>query len=158
MTNRTIILGALLCVTLASHSAIIGRAETISERRATSVLFNRFETVVYTRTDFLSRTSGHNSNYVDSAIRLRLPFLELLGGLKVLGTDAASVVLDKYSAALVGAKDFAPPVGLGMVSSRKCYIAILNSGDQPNIEPTFHQAAYELIDGRQVWTWSAPPV
>jgi hypothetical protein len=157
MTNQAIRSAAFVFISLVACSAITVHSETAPERRAASALFNNFETVVYTRTDFISRTGGKNYDYVDSLTGLRLPFLELVGGLKVLGLDTASEVLAKYSAVLVGAKDFAPPEGLGMVSSHKCYIGILDSGDQPSIEAVFRKAAVEFIEGKPVWTWPAPP-
>lgn len=136
---------------------VTGYTETNPEHRAALVLLKQFETVAYTRTAFLSSSDTLSPNEVDSAADLRLPFLELIGALKVLGPDASRDLETSYSAVLVGAKDFVGPKGLGAVTSRKCYVGILEGGAQPNVEPDFRQASHESIGGRQVWTWSTGP-
>jgi hypothetical protein len=109
------------------------------------VLFKHFETVAYSRTDFLSRSDAHDPKVADSTVDLRSPFLLLLGGLRALGPNAPSDLENGYGSALVGAKDFVAPEGLGMVSSHSCYIGILEDGSQPNIDSDFRQASSESI-------------
>jgi len=125
------------------------------------MLFKQYETVVYTRTEFLSSLPAPHSpdifNLDAYKKDMRLPFLDLLGVLDVLGPNAASDLEKSYGAVFVGAKDFAEPQGLGMVSSTKCYIGILENGAQPNIEADFSKASYISVAGKQVWTWSIPP-
>jgi hypothetical protein len=157
MTKRRRLFVAVALVAFPLPGYLVGHAETKPETRAASMLFKQFETVAYARTDFLSRFDAYDVNKdVDSLANLRLPFLELVGGLRFLGSNAERDVEKSYSAVLVGAKDFVGPEGLGAVSSRKCYLGMLEGSAQPDIEPDFRQASYESIDGRQVWTWSIP--
>jgi hypothetical protein len=136
---------------------LTGRAETKPEKRAAAVLFKDFETVAYAKTDFLSGLDLDELNKRDDGLsELKFPFAELVGGLRAIGPNAGRAVGKSYGAFLVGAKDFVGPEGLGAVSSRQCYIGILRDGAQPDIEPGLRPAFYESIDGRQVWTWSAP--
>ena len=157
MTKRRRLLVAVALLAFPLPGYLVGHAETKPETRAASVLFKHFETVAYARTDLLSRLDAYDLNKdVDSLANLRLPFLELIGGLRFLGSNAERNVEKSYSAFLVGAKDFEGPEGLGAVSSHKCYVGMLEGSAQPDIEPDFRQASYESIDGRQVWTWSIP--
>jgi hypothetical protein len=142
---------------------LAGHAETNSETRAASVLFKQFETVVYTRTDFLASFDNHDGNVVDGEDNLILPFGELFEGFQALGPKTESDLEKIYGAVLVGAKDFGGPEGLGfgsdglgLVNSRKCYIAIQEGDTQPNIDSDFSKASYESIEGKSVWTWSVP--
>jgi hypothetical protein len=158
MTNARRLFAAVALIAFHLFGPLTGHAETGPKTRAASVLFKRFETVAYARTDFLSNLDIRNfGEDVDSLGDLRFPFIELIGGLHGLGPNAGRDVGKGYSAFLAGAKDFAGPEGLGMVSSRTCYIGMVEGGAQPDIEPDFRQASYESIDGRQVWTWSMPP-
>ena len=138
-----------------------GHAESNPQARAASTLFKQYETVVYARTEFLSNLPAPSSPDIfklDAYKRdMRFPFLELLGGLGVLSPDLAGVLEKSYRVFLVGAKDFTEPEGLGMVSSTKCYIGVLENGAQPNIEVDFRSASYVSIAGKRIWTWSVPP-
>ena len=149
------LLSFLLLAPTAAH------AETIPETRAASVLFQQFETVAYTRSDLLYRYVVHDSSEVDSEEDLALPFLELLGGLKVLGPKAETDLKRSYGVVLGGAKDsgardVAQPTGLGMIGSHNCYIGILQRDAKPNLGADFSRAFHITIDGRPVWTWTTP--
>src|SRR5271154_7432756 len=123
MTNGRRLFAAVALVAFPLLGYLTCHAETKPETRAASVLFKQFETVAYARTDFLSSLDAHDFNKdVDSLSDLRLPFLELIGGLRALGSKTEKDVEKSYSAVLAGAKDFVGPEGLGMVSSRTCYI------------------------------------
>jgi hypothetical protein len=131
-------------------------AQTGAEARAASVLFKRFEVVAYTKAAFLSSSEPNGEAEVDSESNLRLPFIPLIGGLRYLGRPTETDIEDSYESFVVGARDFISPQGLGMVNSSTCYIGILKSGAQPNVEAYFRQATHESIEGRRVWTWSLP--
>jgi hypothetical protein len=131
--------------------------QTATEVRAAAVQFKQFEVVAYTKTQFLSSSEPHGVGTVDSESNLRLPFLVLIGSLRYLGPATETAIEESYSSFVVGAGDFTSPRGLGMVHSSTCYIGILKSGAQPNVERYFPGATSESIEGRQVWTWSVPP-
>jgi hypothetical protein len=135
-------------------------AKADPETTAASVLFQHFETVAKTPTNYLISFETRDPNGPDyDTASLELPFMELLGGLKVLGPRTESDLERSYSTVFVGAKDFGRgpygPGGFGMVSSRKCYIAVLE-GAEPSLVADFNKASYESIEGRRVWTWSVP--
>ena len=156
MTHRLRPFAPIVLILFCSLGALTANAQTEAETRTAALLFKQYESVVYTRTDFLSNfdpdAQGSN-NFANEAV-MRFPFLDLLGSMQFLAPAALSDLAKSYSAVLVGAKDFTGPNGIGMGNSRKCYIGILNAGPQPNLEPDFRQAASESIAGRHVWTWS----
>jgi hypothetical protein len=145
---------ALLAAALPAQ--LKGYAGPTAETQAASALFKQFETVAYTKSDFLSKFDDQGSATA-SEYDMRLPFLSFLGGLMVLGPEAVMDLEKGYSAVLVGAKDFTAPEGIGAVSSNSCYVAILDGNKEPDLEHDFDKAKSELISGNQVWTWSAPP-
>jgi hypothetical protein len=157
MKNGRRLFAAIASIAFSSLGILVCHAQTDTETHAASVLFKQFETVAYTRTDFLPSLDKDDPNENDGLSDMRFPFLGLLGGLKSLGPNTIRDFKKSYSAVLVGAKDFVGPSGLGMVSSRMCYIGILRGSEQPVIESDFRQTAKESIDGRQVWTMSMPP-
>jgi hypothetical protein len=134
-----------------------------SRARAASVLFPQFDTVEYATTDVLSRfdsPSGSTPNTGSDQtlpIALRLPYIQLIGGLHFLGQDTLTTLKTNYSGVLVGAKGFTPPEGLGMVHSQDCYIGLLRPGGHSIVEAYLNQSGSQTIDGQQVWTWTAPP-
>ena len=138
-------------------------AATVQEMRAEAVLFRRFDTVAYTHADLLVdydiRELDQSKRHVatDLPLSLRLPFVYLVGGLRILGPNALSTLSQSYTAFAVGATDFRPPEGLGMFSSHNCYIGVMNGGPHPNLDSIFSSAKAKFLDGMPVWVWSAPP-
>jgi hypothetical protein len=134
-----------------------------SRARAASVLFPQFESVGYASTDVLSRLDSPKGNTPNTGsdqalpISLRLPFFQLITGVHFLGPDALTTLNTNYSGVLVGAKGFALPEGLGIVSSQDCYIGLLRPGRHSIIETDLNQSGSQTIDGQKVWTWTAPP-
>jgi len=164
MTNRRKKIAVVALIAFCWSIHVSGYAQTNPETRAASMLFTQFETVAYARADFLSSfdTDDKEKN-VDSIANLRLPFGEFVAGLKALGPNVESDLDMRYSAVLVGAKDFGGEDGLGMgmdglglINSRKCYIAVLKDGVQPDIDHHFSKSSSESIAGKSVWTWSVP--
>ena len=158
MTKRRLQLTAIASIAFTlffAHSRC--DAQTGAEVRAASVLLKQFEVVAYAKTEFLSGSEPQGGAEVDAESHLRLPFLALIGSLRYLGKTTESGIEESYSSVVVGARDFISPQGLGMVNSSTCYIGILKSGAQPNVETYFRQATHESIEGRQGWTWSVPP-
>jgi hypothetical protein len=137
--------------------------QSAAEVAAASALANQFETVVYSRTETIAASAVSNSAVADATNELALPFSEMIAALRSLGQNTDSDLESTYVSVLVGAADFAGPVGigpgpdgLGMVNSRKCYIAVLGSGRGPDLEREFKGATSESIGGRQAWTWMVP--
>ncbi len=161
MNSRRMGIASVVLIAFGQIVGLPGHAQAAPDVRATSALFKQFETVAYTKSDIL--TTFEPRGQIDSATDLRLPFVELIAALEALGPRVESDIEKRYSAILVGAKDFGGPVGigpgpdgLGMVNSRKCYIAIIEGGAQPNLEADFDKASEESIGGVEVWTWSVP--
>lgn len=140
-----------------------GDPERADRARVAAILFGQYSTVAYTDTDLVPEF--YNDMPRKAATRattrlppsLRLPFVQLIGGLKVIGRNALTNLERSVGSVLVGAKDFVAPEGLGMVSSHDCYVGILKKGIQTNIDSDFGAADYESIDGIRVWKWSVPP-
>lgn len=136
--------------------------QTNSQIRVASLLSTQFETLVYTKSELLASADEINRSANASRLKmneqtLRLPFLELIGGLSALGPTTVNNLKRSYSGVFIGAKDFISPEGIGMVSSRNCYIALARSGTQQDIVSDSHKAQQQVSNGRQVWTWSLPP-
>jgi hypothetical protein len=97
-----------------------------------SAMFEHFETVSYTKTDFLvDYDRAHNSRtvlsseadhhtYASSEDYLILPFIKLLAELQSLGPDTAMHFEGGFDEVVGGAKDFTAPQGLGMADSTSC--------------------------------------
>jgi hypothetical protein len=163
MQSRWIHCLAVTAIALYSFGYLSAETDAESRTRAAEVLFQQFETVAYSSTDVLSRfdkasvnTPQNEANMV-LPLALRLPFVQLIGGLRLLGPNTMTELQSNYSGVLVGAKGFTPPAGFGMVSSQDCYIGMLRPQGRSLVESYFSQSTFELIDGQRVWTWSAPP-
>lgn len=156
----------LLLLLLGSVGTRVGGAATTQELKAQNLLFNQFDTVGYTRAAFLSgfdmREMGQKGAPEARAIAnlpfaLRVPFLTFVSALRSLSPTALGTLAPSYGTVAVGAKEFSPPQGIGMASSRTCYIGILQKGSQPDIHALFKAAKVEVIEGLRVWVWSIPP-
>lgn len=129
-------------------------SSTPDPSRAASVLFQEFETVFYSRTTLLSRSRTPRNLSDQQRSTLGLPFAYLLGALDSEAEGLSENVLSNSTVALVGAKDFRPPTGLGGVNSRFCYILLLRSGSMFDLREFFHQppeSSPEIL----MWSWSA---
>ena len=141
------------------------RGQSKLELRAESVLLNRFETVVYTKTEFIAPAMALAveedipADVSESTVSLAIPFGELSVGLLALDPNVEKDVERNYGAILVGAKDFGfkpRPGTFGPIRSHRCYIGVSRGGAKPNMEPGFRNASKTLISGRTVWTWPVP--
>jgi hypothetical protein len=108
--------------------------------RVTQALHLLFETVSYTRTDFLvdyerahktrtalSSETDHRT-YAESESFLIMPFLQLLAGLQSLGPDSAMHFENGFDEVVGGAAAFTPPQGVGVVDYTACYVGIGKPG------------------------------
>ena len=134
-----------------------GFFDTGLERQAGTLLLREYETVVSARSKVLSRLHLDHPNEDFGPRYLGLPFIYLMGGLKAVGPNTLAVVEAGSDTVLTGAKAFVRPAGLGMVSSRTCYIAILAPGAAKSLAPEFGKVKVTPMDGKPVWTWSLPP-
>lgn len=133
-------------------------AETPAEASSASVLLNKFETVVYEQSTLLLETRNTGIDTVDGLAELRVPFLELMEGLKVLGPDFDLHLEQNSTGFLLGAEEFSPPNGLGPVTSRRSYVIELKPNGLRTVTQDFAAAAIVTINGAQVWTWTTPPL
>jgi hypothetical protein len=156
----------LLCIAtigLCTIACSTGYAQTTaSEIRAVSVLSTHFETLVYAKTDLLASAEDLRSPTKDpepvlSDRALRLPFLELIGALTAMGPNTVSDLKLNYGSLVTGADNFTSPEGIGIVASRKCYIAVANSGTQQIGAFRFPNAKQYSFRGMPGFTWSIPP-
>ncbi len=156
MTSRskTLLHASMLLVSLA---CLTSRAEEDLQKQASAFLLGRYETVVSARSRVLAELKLNEPNLYAGPKYLGLPFIYLMGGLKVLGPNAISAVDAASDIVVTGAKEFTRPSGLGMVSYRACYIAILAPGGAQTFARLFKKVKTESINGRTVWTWSRPP-
>ncbi len=122
--------------------AIPVRSEQASPEaeRVAQALHQLFETVSYTRTDFLvDYERAHNTRtvlssetdhrtYVDSESFLIMPFLQLFAGLQSLGPESAMHFENGFDEVVGGAAAFTPPQGVGVVDYTACYVGIGKPG------------------------------
>ncbi len=126
------------------------------EKQASTLLLRDYETVVSARPKVLSRLNFDHPNEEFGARYLGLPFVFLMAGLKVVGPNTLAAVEGGSDTVLTGAKAFVRPAGLGMVSSRTCYIAVLVPGASKSLALEFGKVKVSSLDGKPVWTWSMP--
>jgi hypothetical protein len=133
-------------------------SQSDAELRASAVLFHQFETVAHTNADFLLHAAVQDATYIKNENELRFPFFHLLASLNVLGPNATNDILKAYSSFFSGAKDFAMPEGLGMVSSTTCIIGVTQDNHAPYLDSDLNGFARKSdpLDGQAVWTWSIP--
>jgi hypothetical protein len=158
---------AAVCILMCVRGTPGASAQSESESRAESVLLERFETVVYTKTEliapvmaFLTKGEDIPADVSESMASLTAPFFELGNGLRVLGPNVEKDIERNYGTILVGARDFGyeptGPEGLGPTRSHKCYIGVSRGGAKPNMESDFRNASKASVSGRTVWVWPVP--
>jgi hypothetical protein len=108
--------------------------------RVAQALHQLFETISYTRTDFLVDYERANSSrtvlasetdhrtYAQSESYLIMPFLQLLAGLQSLGPESAMRFENGFDEVVGGAAGFNPPKGVGAVDYTACYVGIGKPG------------------------------
>jgi hypothetical protein len=154
MTNRLLIGACLLLAFMVRLDVAYPVAKPTEELSVSSALFDRFETVVYTKIDLLSTSGAYGKISDRDASRLRTPFTLLVGGFDRLGDQASGEILRSAEAVWVGAKNFHAPEGLGLVRSQFCYVMLLKKDSKFEIHRYFaHSLALDSAGG-QVWSWS----
>jgi hypothetical protein len=154
MRSRLLIGICLFLVFCCHLDAAYPAANPIGEQSVSSALFERFETVAYTKIDLLATTGGYGKIPDRDASRLRTPFALLVGGLDPLGQKASAEILRSGEAVWVGAKNFRAPEGLGLVRSQFCYVMLLKKDSGFNIHQYLDQTAVVESTGVEVWKWS----
>lgn len=142
---------AFLVLSLARYGLSAEQRATMSEKeaRATSVLFEHFETVFHTVPRLLTNTQS------DSAIGFaREPFGYVVLALDHKSRELRTVLLGNSEAVLLGTKDYAPPDGLGRVISTRCYIAVLREGRGSDFSKYLGEPTLKSPSGHPVWSWS----
>jgi hypothetical protein len=86
-----------------------------------------------------------------------LPFLELISALTAVGPSTVDDLKHSYESVLVGASDFTSPDGIGIVASRKCYVAVAGTGGLQGGVLAFQKATPFSVKGAEGVTWSSPP-
>jgi hypothetical protein len=125
------------------------------QARAASSLAEQFESVVYSKPEFVSAWDTNNPLPKDPAANLRNPFRYLWSALDSLPAKAASALLANSEAVLMGAKNFRAPTGLGDVRSQRCYVVVLKSGNSFDLQNHTHTAGMTSPSGLRIWNWSA---
>jgi hypothetical protein len=129
--------------------------DSIVQQRAASALFSEFETIFYAKGNTLSESYDSSRIPKNDLEVLRIPFTELRGALGSLGDGFVNDVLTAGDGFFVGAKDFAPPTGLGPVYSKRCYVILLGNQSKLNLRNHFPNAPVAYVAGSPIWTWSA---
>jgi hypothetical protein len=129
LANLTILAAILIglspgCVSVLPQEEV---PREILQGRAALSLSEQFESVLFSKPQFVSEWDTNNSLPKDPAKNLRYPFAYLWLALDSLPTPAASKLLANTDAILVGAKDFRTPHGIGAVRSTRCYVATLRA-------------------------------
>jgi hypothetical protein len=151
--RRFSILVAVLAI--CTSGCVRTRADGDRESRVASALFTQFESVVHEEPSLLSSSGGYNHLSEHEAGNLRFPFAYLKGALETADIRSYSDLLSNSDAVLVGAKEFRPPIGLGAVRSKRCYVAILKDRSAFDFHRYFHQDTLLPVAGPPVWSWSA---
>ncbi len=139
-----VVLSTILALAIPASSE---QASPEAERVA-QALHQLFQTVSYTRTDFLvDYERAHNARtvlsseadhhtYVQSEDYLILPFIKLLAELQSLGPESAMHFESGFDEVVGGASDFTAPQGLGMVDYTSCYVGVGKPGGGPDMAST----------------------
>jgi len=125
------------------------------EARAAAILFQRFESLAYSKPGLLTGSKPYDSLPSEVAKPLQTPFYILTGGLNALGNQAANKVFQNTDSVFVGVKDFRPPAGLGPVRSQNCFIVVLKNGSALELRNYFGRSPMSPEGGVPVWNWSA---
>jgi len=126
-----------------------------SEARAAAILFQRFESLAYSKPGLLTGSKPYDALPSQVAKPLQFPFYILTGGLNALGNQAANKVLENADSVFVGVKDFRPPAGLGPVRSQNCFVIVLKNGSDLELRNFFGRLPVSSETGVPVWKWSA---
>jgi hypothetical protein len=78
-----------------------------------------------------------------------------LEGFKSLEPSVATQALKNSDAVMLGAREFLPPSGLGVVHSRRCYVFVLSPGITFNFREHVRQVPTLSFGGAVIWHWSA---
>jgi hypothetical protein len=159
--RRLTILALAICIAVGCRSSDdLAKSDSEHEASVASVLYNEFETVVFTRFDKLdprrilnlrNKVSGENAS------TLLYPFEYALEALSGQRNGAGDKLLDDSEAVLVGAKDFRllggtkePPHAL----STACYVFVFGERKQ-ELHRFLGGNAPQNVDGLPVWSWQA---
>ena len=148
--KRILLLTVLMFITC-------GRAPANSNREVTaaSLLFDRFETVFYAKTNLVFAPPFYKGLSDRELLPMKYPFARLLGSVDSLGRGALTKIQEDSEAVLVGAKDFRAPTGLGRVRSQFCYIVILKSDASFELKKYFTISPAVEKTKAPIWQWSA---
>lgn len=143
-----------LCVLLSLVvPACAGGAPRTTPAKAATALASQFETIFYSNAEVL-RNSKFESVPQEDVLALRPPFAYLLAALDSIGSEVSAAILGDSEAVLVGAKSFAPPVGLGPVHSISCYLILPENGSGRSFGKYFHRSIASM-SGVPIWGWQA---
>jgi hypothetical protein len=85
---------------------------------------------------------------------LAAPFAYFQAGLDSLRTGVAEDVLKRSAAVFVGTRDYHPPVGLGAVRSKFCYLVVLRQRNE--LDLSRYMSGASMLPGEiPSWSWSA---
>jgi hypothetical protein len=147
---------SVLVAVLSTFLSGCGRGQAAKrESHVASALLAQFESVIYEEPSLLARSGAYRGLSEGEANTLRFPFVYLRGALESIGSSTYADLLGNSEGALVGAKDFRPPVGLGAVRSQRCYVVILKPRSAFDFRKYFHKGAVASAAGMPVWNWTA---
>ena len=128
---------------------------SLAKSRAAAALFERFETVVHSGSARLNGLEASNEMSPENARDMRRPFEMLERALNWFGGGTYIRAMQSGEAVLVGAKGFRPPTGLGLATSKFCYVVILRNNAELTIRKLLAFEPSGSAAGAPVWNWSA---
>jgi hypothetical protein len=150
-----------ICVVVGCRNgAELAKSNSEHEASAASVLYNRFETVFFTRfhkLDPRKLLNVRNKVSGENASTLLNPFEYALGAVNGQRIGAADKLLDDSEAVLVGAKDFRYLGGKKEpwhALSTSCYVFVFGERKQ-ELHRFLGENAPLNVDGLPVWSWQA---
>jgi hypothetical protein len=118
------------------------------------VLEAQFETVLYSRSDLLSKSHEADGITNQKPANLLLPFVFLQVALNSTRTTAFSDLMGSSEGVFVGARDFRAPEGIGPVYSVRCYVVVLRHTNRFEFGKYMGVSSASATDKGE-WRWSA---
>jgi hypothetical protein len=149
-------LSVLSMIALVAFGSNDGIAPPREETSAAALVAN-FETVFYSESKVLVDHSEIKAIPDEDIVALQTPFADLKAALESAKKGASAEFLEAADAALVGAKDFRSPRGLGDVQSRFCYVLILTKGRSADLSTALNPTSTVSVLGKPVSSWVGSP-
>ena len=143
----------ILLVTLSA--TVDSRAQGTLEERTAMALSRNYETVFGVDGALVTKSELSALTHETQAIILSRPYHLLIAGLKSSDKHVLGKLSNGNAKVLLGARNFRPPQGLGMIVAHYCYVLIYDDSQVPDWNRVFAGSIKVRAEGKLWWKWSA---